>query len=255
MMAEKTMTATDLWQKYTKNPDLATRELLITEYLPLVKYVVGRLAVTLPPTVDSDDLMGYGVMGLITAIERFNPERGFKFETFAVSRIRGAIIDELRSQDWLPRSVRQKAKELEGTIRQLENRLGRTASDQELASEMGVGVEQLPKNLSEIVAPVLSLDDLVSFSDDGSKASWLDTLPDDRLGPAAQFDQEEMVVILGQAIDQLPERERLLISLYYHEGLTLKEIGAVLSVTESRVCQLHSQAVGRLRTKINAMVS
>lgn len=254
-MAEKTMTTTDLWQKYTSKPDLATREQLITEYLPLVKYVVGRMAVTLPPTVDADDLTGYGVMGLITAIERFSPERGFKFETFAVSRIRGAIIDELRSQDWLPRSVRQKAKEMESTIRGLENRLGRTASDRELAAEFGVGIDQLPKSLSEIVAPVLSLDDLVSFSDDGSKASWLDTLPDDRLGPAAQFDQEEMVEILGQAIDLLPERERLLISLYYHEGLTLKEIGAVLSVTESRVCQLHSQAVARLRTKINAMVS
>jgi RNA polymerase sigma factor for flagellar operon FliA len=248
-------TAADLWQKYTAKPDPATREKLIMEYLPLVKYVVGRLAVTLPPTVDADDLLGYGVMGLITAIERFNPERGFKFETFAVSRIRGAIIDELRSQDWLPRSVRQKAKEMEGTIRELENRLGRTASDQELAGALGTTVDNLPKNLSEIVAPVLSLDDLVSMGDDGQKISWLDTLPDDRMGPTATFDQEEMVEILGQAIDALPERERLLISLYYHEGLTLKEIGAVLSVTESRVCQLHSQAVGRLRTKINALTA
>jgi RNA polymerase sigma factor for flagellar operon FliA len=248
------MTVANLWQKYASKPDPATREKLIMEYLPLVKYVVGRMAVTLPPTVDADDLMGYGVMGLIAAIERFSPERGFKFETFAVSRIRGAIIDELRSQDWLPRSVRQKAKEMEATIRQVENTLGRTATDEELATAMGVKVDDLPKNLSEIVAPVLSLDDLVSMGDDGQKASWLDTLPDDRLGPAAAFDQEEMVEILGQAIDALPERERLLITLYYHEGLTLKEIGAVLSVTESRVCQLHSQAVGRLRTKINGMI-
>jgi RNA polymerase sigma factor for flagellar operon FliA len=249
------VTPTVLWQKYTAKPDHATREKLIMEYLPLVKYVVGRMAVTLPPTVDADDLMGYGVMGLIAAIERFNPDRGFKFETFAVSRIRGAIIDELRSQDWLPRSVRQKAKEHEAAIRQVEHRLGRTATDAELADAMGVKVEDLPKNLSEIVAPVLSLDDLVSMHDDGQKASWLDTLVDDRLGPAAAFDQEEMVVILGQAIEALPERERLLITLYYHEGLTLKEIGAVLSVTESRVCQLHSQAVGRLRTKINGMIA
>ena len=248
------LTAADLWQKYASKPDPATREKLILEYMPLVKYVVGRMAVTLPPTVDADDLLGYGVMGLIAAIERFSPERGFKFETFAVSRIRGAIIDELRSQDWLPRSVRQKAKEMEATIRQVENGLGRTASDEELAAAMGVKVADLPKNLSEIVAPVLSLDDLVSLGDDGQKVSWLDTLPDDRVGPAAAFDQEEMVVILGQAIDALPERERLLITLYYHEGLTLKEIGAVLSVTESRVCQLHSQAVGRLRTKINGMI-
>ncbi|MNS04025.1 RNA polymerase sigma-D factor [compost metagenome] len=248
------VSATDLWQKYVSKPDRATREKLIMEYLPLVKYVVGRMAVTLPPTVDSDDLMGYGVMGLIAAIERFNPDRGFKFETFAVSRIRGAIIDELRSQDWLPRSVRQKAKEMESAIRGLEHQLGRTASDEELAKAMGVKVDDLPKNLSEIVAPVLSLDDLVSMGDDGQKISWLDTLPDDRMGPAGVFDQEEMVEILGQAIDALPEREKLLITLYYHEGLTLKEIGQVLTVTESRVCQLHSQAVGRLRTKINGMI-
>jgi RNA polymerase sigma factor for flagellar operon FliA len=248
------VSATDLWQKYVSKPDRATREKLIMEYLPLVKYVVGRMAVTLPPTVDSDDLMGYGVMGLIAAIERFNPDRGFKFETFAVSRIRGAIIDELRSQDWLPRSVRQKAKEMETAIRGLEHQLGRTASDEELAKAMGVKVDDLPKNLSEIVAPVLSLDDLVSMGDDGQKISWLDTLPDERMGPAGVFDQEEMVEILGQAIDALPEREKLLITLYYHEGLTLKEIGQVLTVTESRVCQLHSQAVGRLRTKINGMI-
>jgi RNA polymerase sigma factor for flagellar operon FliA len=249
------LTVQDLWQKYAKSPDPATREKLVLEYLPLVKYVVGRLAVTLPPTVDAEDLVGYGVMGLITAIERFSPERGFKFETFAVSRIRGAIIDELRSQDWLPRSVRQKAKELEGSIRQLENQLGRTATDDELAKALGTTVDNLPKNLAEIVAPVLSLDDLVMMSDDGQKVSWLDTLPDDRLGPAAAFDAEEMTEILAKAIDLLPERERLLVSLYYHEGLTLKEIGQVLSVTESRVCQLHSQAVGRLRTKINQMVA
>ncbi|MDB5097842.1 MAG: polymerase, sigma 28 subunit, SigD/FliA/WhiG [Cyanobacteria bacterium RYN_339] len=249
------LTVQDLWQKYSKTPDPATREKLVLEYLPLVKYVVGRLAVTLPPTVDAEDLVGYGVMGLITAIERFNPERGFKFETFAVSRIRGAIIDELRSQDWLPRSVRQKAKEMEGSIRSLEHQLGRTATDGELATALGTTVDNLPKSLSEIVAPVLSLDDLVMMSDDGQKVSWLDTLADDRLGPAAAFDAEEMTDILGKAIDLLPERERLLVSLYYHEGLTLKEIGQVLSVTESRVCQLHSQAVGRLRTKINQMVS
>lgn len=250
-----TVTTTDLWQKYTTAPDPGTREKLILEYMPLVKYVVGRLAVTLPPTVDADDLLGYGVMGLIMAIERFQPAKGFKFETFAVSRIRGSIIDELRSQDWLPRSVRQKAKEMETNIRTLEHHLGRTATDEELATKLGVTVADLPKSLSEITAPVLSLDDLVSMGDDGQKISWLDTLPDDRVGPAAQLDQEAMVEVLGQAIDLLPERERLLVSLYYHEGLTLKEIGAVLSVTESRVCQLHAQAMGRLRTKINQLTA
>lgn len=249
------MTVANLWQRYSQHPDAATREKLIMEYLPLVKYVVGRLAVTLPPTVDVEDLVGYGVMGLITAIERFSPERGYKFETFAISRIRGAVLDELRAQDWLPRSVRQKAKEMEANVRQLENQLGRAATDQELAQSLGVAADQLPRALGEIVAPVLSLDELVVMGDDGQKVSWLDTLADDRLGPSATFDHAEMLQILGTAIDFLPERERTLISLYYHEGLTLKEIGAVLSVTESRVCQLHSQAVGRLRTRINGMIN
>jgi len=244
----------DLWQRYTRAPDPVVREKLITAYLPLVKYVVGRLAVTLPPTIEADDLLGYGVMGLIAAIERFNPERGIKFETFATSRIRGAIIDELRAQDWLPRSLRQKAKEMESTIRHLENQLGRTATDQELAQAFGVGLDQLPKSLQEIVAPVLSLDELVSLSEDGQKISWLDTLTDERLGPAATQDHEAMLDVLGQAIDQLPEREKTLVALYYHEGLTLKEIGAVLSVTESRVCQLHAQAMARLRTRINGLL-
>lgn len=249
------LTAEALWQQYARSPEPTLKEQLVLEYLPLVKYVVGRLAVTLPPTLDADDLLGYGVMGLMTAIDRFNPERGYKFETFAISRIRGAIIDELRAQDWLPRSLRQKAKDVESTLRELENGLGRSASDAELAQALRVPVDQVPRALGEITAPVLSLDELVGMGEEGQKVSWLDTLQDDRLGPSAAFDQDEMVTILGQAIDALPERERLLIALYYHEGLTLKEIGQVLSVTESRVCQLHAQAVGRLRTKINALTS
>lgn len=250
------LTAEALWQQYARSHEPSLKEQLVLEYLPLVKYVVGRLAVTLPPTLDADDLLGYGVMGLMTAIDRFSPEKGFKFETFAVSRIRGAIIDELRAQDWLPRSLRQKAKEIEATLRELENELGRSASDAELASRLHVPVEQVPKALGEITAPVLSLDELVGVGgEDGQKVTWLDALPDDRLGPAAAYDQEEMIEILAQAIDALPERERLLIALYYHEGLTLKEIGQVLSVTESRVCQLHAQAVGRLRAKINTLTN
>jgi RNA polymerase sigma factor FliA len=242
-----------LWTNYTSNRTYETREPLIVHYLTLAKTVVGRMAVTLPPTVDPDDLLGYAVLGLINAIERFNPERGFKFETFAVSRIRGAVIDELRSQDWLPRSLRQKAKEYETTIKTLEQSLQRTATDDEIANAMGIKVENLPGQLQEIVAPVLSLDELISVGDDSQKTSWLNILPDGRLGPSAVLDQSVMLELLAQAIDALPERERLLVTLYYHEGLTLKEIGLVMKVTESRVCQLHSQAVARLRVKLNQL--
>lgn len=253
--AMPTATTAELWKRYVKDRDPATRERLMLEYLTLVKQVVGRIAVTLPPHVDAEDLVGYGVMGLMGAIERFMPDRGFKFETFAQSRIRGAIIDELRSQDWLPRSLRQKSKEYEASLRQLENQLGRSATDQEMADKLGVSLDQLPKAITEITAPVLSLDEMVSLGDDGHKISWLDTLQDDKVGPAASFEHDELLSLMGQAIDLLPERERLLVSLYYHEGLTLKEIGAVLGVTESRVCQLHSQAMARLRARINGMIA
>ncbi|HEY9899711.1 MAG TPA: FliA/WhiG family RNA polymerase sigma factor [Pantanalinema sp.] len=241
----------ELWKKYTTEGDRESREQLILQYAPMVRYVVGRLAVTLPATIDHDDLYGYGVIGLIHAIERFSPERGVKFETFAMTRVRGAIIDELRSQDWVPRSVRARGRELSAVISQLEGALGRHATEAEIAQAMGVSTDELAGMMAAATSPFLSLDELVQVGEDGQSLSWVDTMVDDRPGPSAQLEDREFREQLASAIDALPPREKQLLALYYHEGLTLKEIGQVLGVTESRVCQLHTQAALRLRTAIN----
>ncbi|MBU6429048.1 MAG: FliA/WhiG family RNA polymerase sigma factor [Cyanobacteria bacterium REEB65] len=241
----------ELWQKYAATNDSKVREQLILQYAPLVRYVVGRLAVTLPPTIDHEDLYGYGLIGLIQAIEKFSLDRGVKFETYAITRIRGAIIDELRSQDWVPRSVRSRARDVAEAMSQLEAELGRPASEEEVARKLGITVQDLAHILGQESSPFLSLDELVQVSDDGQSITWLDTMADDRPGPAQVLDDAEFREQLGKAIDALPEREKLLLSLYYQEGLTLKEIGLVLKVSESRVCQLHTQAALRLRTWMN----
>ncbi|MNK70708.1 RNA polymerase sigma factor FliA [compost metagenome] len=245
------MAVNELWTKFKSTQDAAAREQLILQYAPLVRYVVGRMAVTLPATVDQEDLNGYGVIGLIHAIERFSPERGVKFETFAITRIRGAIIDELRSQDWVPRSVRARGRELSAVISQLEGTLGRHATEPEIAQAMGISNDELAGMMRAATSPFLSLDELVQVGDDGQSLSWVDTMMDDRPGPSAQLEDREFREQLASAIDALPPREKQLLALYYHEGLTLKEIGQVLGVTESRVCQLHTQAALRLRTAIN----
>lgn len=246
----------DLWFRYKRAMDRGAREELIHKYAPLVKYVAGRLAVGMPPNVELDDLVSYGVFGLMDAIEKYDPSRGNKFETYAVARIRGAILDGLRSLDWAPHSVRQKARELERVYGQLEVKLGRPAEDCEVAEAMGITMEAFHRILTDIQgAGLLSLDDL--WSSEGNHASGytsLEMLRDERLvGPEEVVEIGDRRRILADAIRGLPEKERLVITLLYYEELTAKEISAVLRVSQSRVSQLHSRAILRLRGRLARM--
>jgi RNA polymerase sigma factor for flagellar operon FliA len=248
--AEETLS---LWQSYKKSPGNAQlREKLILKYLHLVRYVVSRLPITLPISIAQEDLVSYGTMGLMEAVERFDPERGLKFETYAVTRIRGAIIDQLRFQDWIPRGVRKRSKELGEAMQRLEAKLGRVASDDELAAELGVTKTKLQVLLAESQNLVLSLDDSYGNDSSGSNVTLLDMVEDKNSpDPQGEYEATELRRRLADAIASLPEREKLLIALYYHENMTLKEIGEVISVSESRVCQLHAQAILRLRGKLS----
>jgi RNA polymerase sigma factor for flagellar operon FliA len=243
----------ELWRRYKSSGDERARERLVVAYSPLVKYVAGRMGSGLPAHVEEADLISYGLGGLISAIERFDLEREIKFETYAVTRIRGAIIDELRALDWVPRSVRARAREFERTNVKLESRLQRAPTDEELAEELKITVEEFQEGLLQISSStILALDELWSVSDSsGDQVSLLDTLPDRSApDPQAVVDQSELRDRIADAIAALPEREKLVIALYYYENLTLREIGEVLGVTESRVSQLHTKAVLRLRSKL-----
>ena len=220
-----------------------------------MKYVAGRVAVGLPQNVEQSDLVSYGIFGLIDAIEKFDPGRGFKFETYAISRIKGAIIDELRSIDWVPRSVRAKARNLEKAYSKLESELHRTPTDAELAEELDLTDAQLQQTFSQIsFIGLVALDETLSGAggERGEAMSLGDTVPDAGPGPMASYEVEEMRQILADAINGMPEREKIVLTLYYYEGLTLAEIGEVLGVTESRVCQIHTKSVIHLRAKIAA---
>ena len=240
----------ELWRRCKEEEDERARERLVVAYSPLVKYVAGRMASGLPSHVEEGDLISYGLIGLIGAIERYDLEREIKFETFAVSRIKGAIIDELRSLDWVPRSVRAKARDVERVHTQLENELQRTPTEEEMAVKLGVELEDFRNTLLEIAnSSVLALDDLWTIADaDGGQISLLDTIRDPHaVDPQEEIDTVELKDRLADAIESLPDRERLVIALYYYENLTLREIGEVLGVTESRVSQLHTKAVIGLR--------
>ena len=229
----------------------ALRDRLILHYAPLVKYVAGRVGSGLPAHVEQADLVSYGTFGLIDAITRFEPTREIKFESYAMARIRGAIIDELRSTDWIPRSVRMKARQFERTVAALEAKLQRSPTDEEIADEMDMDVEEIRKFLGQLsLVNVVALDELL-VDDDGSAPRLVDTLKDtSALDPQAMAEHGEARQLLARAVEQLPEREKVVVSLYYFEGLTLADIGRVLGVTESRICQLHTKAVLHLRTKL-----
>jgi RNA polymerase sigma factor FliA len=242
-----------LWLEYTRTKDKAIRDRLILTYAPLVKYVAGRVGSGLPAHVDEEDLVSYGLLGLMGAIDRFDPSRDIKFETFAIARIKGAIIDELRSLDWVPRSVRSRARDIERAMAELERVLHRAPTDAEVAERLGMTEEELDDTLTDISrSSIAALDELWTISgSSGDQVSLIDTI-EDTSGPDPQgaLAQTELRDALGDAIARLPEREKLVVTLYYYEELTLREIGDVLGVTESRVSQLHTKAILRLKARL-----
>lgn len=244
-----------LWTSFKTDGDQSAREHLILHYSPLVKYVAGRVSANLPQTVENADLISYGIFGLIDALEKFDTDRGIKFETYAIARIKGAIIDELRALDWVPRSVRARARDIERAYIALESRLKRSPSDAEVADELSISMRELQDAFTKLAyTSVASFEELwAPGGDKDDRTSLMTMIRDDSAeDPVAMFETEEIKTILGTAIERLPERERMVIALYYYEGLTLKEIGEVLGVTESRVSQLHTKAVLRLRARLHS---
>lgn len=236
-----------LWRRYTENDDRQAREQLILHYARLVKFVVGRLAIWLPPSLQEDDLVGYGIVGLIEAVDRFDLSHEVKFETYAVSRIRGQIIDSLRTLDLMPRSVHRQSKEIENAMAHLCQMLGRIPREKEVASYLGISLERYRHWLVDSNASIISLDQPIIF-DDGEQSTLHDALENKKMPlPTQNLDDEEIKEELAGAIRDLPEREQLLISLYYNDELTMKEIGQVLGVSESRVSQIHAQTMLSLR--------
>jgi RNA polymerase sigma factor FliA len=238
-----------LWAEFKGTASPQARERLILHYAPLVKYVASRVATGLPASVEQADLVSYGMFGLIDALEKFEPARGNKFETYAIPRIKGAIIDELRAMDWVPRSVRFKARQIEKAYSDLESILKRAPSEKEVAARLGVTLKELHDVITQIsFVSVLALDELLSVgSDRGEQVSLLDTLADRGSDVSMGLEGQETRGLLAAAINSLSEREKIVVTLYYFEGLTLAEIGEILGVTESRVCQIHTKAVNQLR--------
>jgi RNA polymerase sigma factor FliA len=242
-----------LWDAFKGRGSDQARERLILHYAPLVKYVASRVATGLPASVEQADLVSYGMFGLIDALHKFEPGRGNKFETYAIPRIKGAIIDELRAMDWVPRSIRFKAREIEKAHSDLEAMLKRQPTEVEMAERLGISRSELHDVVSQIsFVSVLALDELVSVgADRGEQVSLIDTLADKHLDPTSGVESQETRGLLAAAINSLSEREKIVVTLYYFEGLTLAEIGEILGVTESRVCQIHTKAVGGLRGQLS----
>lgn len=241
----------EMWVTYRDHPTKERRDRLILHYSPLVKYVAGRVGVGLPQNIEQSDLVSYGIFGLIDAIDKFDIDRGLKFETYAISRIKGAILDELRSTDWVPRSVRAKARAVEAAFSKLEAKLHRSPTEAELAEELGYPVETLQTLLGQLsLTGIVALDEMLSERHENTTLA--DTLADDSAGPGALFELSEMRGQLAAAIERMPEREKVVLTLYYFENFTLAQIGEVLGVTESRVSQIHTKSVLQLRSRLQA---
>ncbi|NOY10080.1 MAG: RNA polymerase sigma factor WhiG [Spirochaetes bacterium] len=248
-------TEDELWKLYKKKKNPGIRDYFVKQYAPLVKYVAGKVAIGMPHNVEFDDLVGFGIFGLFDAIEKFDPTKHVKFKTYAVTRIRGAIFDELRSIDWVPRSVRQKTRELEEIVRVLESNLGRSATDKEIADAMGMTIEDFQQLTLKISGTsILSLNDVWYTGEDNDKISIAESIEaPSNLNPDIIVEKEEIKRVIVNAINDLPEKEKKVLILYYYEDLTLKEIGQVLEVTESRISQLHTKAIMRLRAKLTSL--
>jgi RNA polymerase sigma factor for flagellar operon FliA len=239
-----------LWAEFKQSGSQTLRNQLIVYYAPFVKYVAGRVLGGLPRHFDEDDLVSYGIIGLIDAIERFEPERDLRFETYAIPRIKGAIIDELRSIDWVPRSVRTKGRAVEQAVSHLEATLRRTPTDVEVASELELSVDDFHKVLRSVsTVGVMALDEVMR-GDRSERSTLGDSLPDRGVGPVDTLEAKESKQALIEAVEGMPERERTVLLMYYYDELTLSEIGEVLGVTESRVCQIHTKALLQLRSKL-----
>ncbi|NLI16940.1 MAG: FliA/WhiG family RNA polymerase sigma factor [candidate division Zixibacteria bacterium] len=241
-----------VWENYKRTMDPQTRDRMLKQYLPLVKNVASRMALGFPKSVELNDLVNTGVIGLIEAFNNFDPARGVKFETYAVPRIRGAILDELRALDWVPRSTRAKSREIEKAVTHLENRLGRTPSDGELAKQLNISTDELLSAIGDVSsATLLSLDELINREDDNRQVPRIETVENAAADNIlSDLERNELRAFLIHSISSLTEQERLVIALYYYEELTLKEIGEVMLISESRVSQIHTKAVLRLRAMI-----
>jgi RNA polymerase sigma factor FliA len=232
--------------KVYKSPE--ARAELINHYSYLVKITAGRLVTSLPSGLDREDLVGAGVIGLVKSVDQFDPTRDVKFETYAIALIRGAILEMLRDEDWVPRSIREKLKALDRTIHSLETRYGRPATEHEIAETMGLSIGEVHELMVRMGRTnVYSLDDILSTGEGDDHIHFVELIVDEDANTSHEIEGREIRRMLAAGVDKLPERERLVVALYYFEGLTFKEIGKVLGVSESRVYQLHTQAMGRLR--------
>ncbi|BBB93158.1 MAG TPA: FliA/WhiG family RNA polymerase sigma factor [Methylomusa anaerophila] len=243
---QRTGEANSLWVEYYTYHKIELKDKIIEYYLPLVKLVAGRVAVSLPQHVDKDDLVSNGFFGLLESIERFDPTRGVKFETYAAVRIRGAIIDSLRAQDWIPATIRQKARQYEQIVADLEHQFGRSSTDEEIAQAMGITLRELHALINHLnTSTLIPLEEFTRT----------ETASGHTNSPSAHIEEEEVKETLVKAIDKLPARERLVVSLYYYEGMTLKEISLILKLSEARISQLHTKAIFRLRGALSRIKS
>ncbi|MCL1884544.1 MAG: FliA/WhiG family RNA polymerase sigma factor [Defluviitaleaceae bacterium] len=238
----------NLWQAYIANKSPALKEKLILHYAPLVKFVAGRLLVHVGQHVEFDDLCGYGIFGLIDAIDKFDNAKGVKFETYASFRIRGAIIDHIRRMDWVPRTLRQKNKQLEQVYSQLEDKLGRQPTEEELAEKLEVSIDEAQELIKK--SSVLSLVSLDDYMEQNYESSFTSLVASRSDSPEELTERQERKEMLAEAIEKLTEKERLVVTLYYFEDLTLKEISSIMKVSESRISQIHTKAISKLQGRL-----